>query len=60
MDAEYYYQFLETIDERAAEVSDTEARFIEDMLKNRPQQISHKQVKWIQDMAMKYLGERVE
>jgi hypothetical protein len=60
MDAEYYLQFVEAIDECNKEVQDGfEMQFIEDMLTKRPQRLSEKQKNVIRSMARTYLGENV-
>lgn len=57
--SDYFLQFLEEIDASAHTVTDYEARFLEDMLKNRPQQMSFKQQEIIRRMAKQYLGAEV-
>lgn len=57
--SDYYLQFLEEIDESDAEVSDWEARFLDDMLKHRPQNMSIKQQDIVRRMAKQYLGAEV-
>jgi hypothetical protein len=58
--SDYYLQYLEAIDEGDQEVTAWEAQFIEDMLTQRPQQISEKQQGVIRRMAARYLGETIE
>lgn len=58
--SDYYLQFLEEIDAGPHEVTDWEARFIDDMLKHRPQQMSPKQQDMIRRMAKQYLGAEVQ
>ena len=57
--SDYYLQFLEEIDASACEVSDWEARFLEDMLKHQPYTLSMKQQEIIRRMAKKYLDAEV-
>ena len=56
---DYYLQFLEEIDASACEVSDWEARFLEDMLKHQPHILSMRQQEIIRRMAKKYLNAEV-
>jgi len=55
-----YLAYVEAIDAGAQEVSDWEARFIEDLLKHRPYSLSPKQWAIVRQMAEKYLGETFE
>lgn len=57
--AEYYLQYIETLDTAPVDVSSWEASFIDEMLKRRPQHLSEKQQDVIRRMAAKYLGEQI-
>ena len=58
--SDLYLEYLEDIDALGVEVTAYEAKFLDDMLKHRPQQMSPKQQDLVRRMAEKYLGEVVE